>query len=302
MSREHVAILSLFLINALIVLLYVLWHVFWRREKAKGYVIKSVIMLLCPVAGPVFFAGSYLFYWVFYKVKADLSDVVFSKEKMRTLVKADEEQGLGMAPIEEALAVSDTGSLRRLVLNVVRGDMSKSLASIALALNSEDSETSHYAASILQDELNHFRVTVQKLYIEIMKEEEDQCEYAVMLLDYMDQVLRQKVFTELEQNSFLDTMDEVGEIVYEKDKEKMTGTAYENLCLRFLDAKDYDRCQKWCLRGREEFPNKLSSYACLLKLYFSSGQKENFFQVLDELKHSSIVVDKETLELIRTFS
>ena len=48
------------------------------------------------------------------------------------------------------------------MLNVIRGDLQDSLESIALALNSSDSETSHYAASVLRDELNDFRVNVQK--------------------------------------------------------------------------------------------------------------------------------------------
>lgn len=48
------------------------------------------------------------------------------------------------------------------MLNVIRGDYQNSLSSINLALNSEDSETAHYAASILQDVLNNFRSQVQE--------------------------------------------------------------------------------------------------------------------------------------------
>ena len=48
--------------------------------------------------------------------------------------------------------------------------MGKSLRTISLALNGEDSETAHYAASVLRDELNNFRSTVQKLYVEIKKD------------------------------------------------------------------------------------------------------------------------------------
>ena len=46
------------------------------------------------------------------------------------------------------------------MLNVLRGDVSQSLAAISLALNSADSETSHYAATALRDELGRFRDTV----------------------------------------------------------------------------------------------------------------------------------------------
>lgn len=302
MSREHYLMLFIFILNALIVLIYLILQFLRKKEKKQGYLIKAFVMFLCPVAGPVFFVGSYIVYWLFFKVKADLSDVVFSKEKRKEHVHADEEKDMNVVPLEEALAVSDTDNLRRLMLNVVRGDMSRSLASIALALNSEDSETSHYAASVLQDELNTFRVTVQKLYLQVKREEEEQCEYAELLLDYMNKVLRQQVFTDMEQRSYVKMMDEVGEILYEKEKERINGKMYEHICLRILETGDYDACLKWCLRGKETFPNLLSSFTCLLKLYFSSGQKEQFFDVMNELKESNVVVDNETLELIRIFS
>ena len=50
------------------------------------------------------------------------------------------------------------------MMNVVRGDVEESLASIALALNSDDSETSHYAATVLRDVLNDFRAHTQELF------------------------------------------------------------------------------------------------------------------------------------------
>jgi hypothetical protein len=37
-------------------------------------------------------------------------------------------------------------------------------------------------------------------------------------------------------------------------------------------------------------------------MYFEMGERQRFFSVMQELKSSSVVIDKETLELIRTFS
>ncbi len=301
MSMEHTAILTLFILNTLIVIAYIIPNLIEKEDRSRGYIIKALIMFICPVVGPAFFFISQIFYIIFYKSEADLADVVFSKERIEAHLHADEEQGLNVVPLEEAIAVSDTGSLRLLVMNVVKGDIQKSLSSIALALNSEDSETSHYAASVLQDKLNEFRVNVQKIYIEIKRAGKDQAEYAAMLLDYMNHVLEQKVFTDMEQLSFVKMMEEVGDILYAKEKERMTSSMFENLCMRLLETDDFSYCQKWCERGKKEFPNTLSSFTCMLKLYFMSGQKEKFFMVLDELKNTNIVLDNETLELIRTF-
>ena len=51
-----------------------------------------------------------------------------------------------VVPLEEAIRISDKKNKRALLLNVIKGDVQESLASISLALNNEDSEVAHYAA------------------------------------------------------------------------------------------------------------------------------------------------------------
>ena len=36
-----------------------------------------------------------------------------------------------------------------------------------------------------------------------------------------------------------------------------------------------------------------------MKLYFESGKKAEFFDVLSQLKKSTVTIDKQTLEMIR---
>ena len=271
------------------------------RDGKLVYVMKFVIMLLCPVAGLIFFGvGHFLFRFIF-RQDVHLEDVVFSKERVRTNERADEERERNIAPLEEAIAVSDKESLRGLMLNVIRGDVHNSLAAISLALNSPDSETAHYAASVLQDELNNYRGNVQKIWREIEKEEEDQTDCEYYLIPYMNNMLEQKVFTEMEQRNMVQKFAEVGEVLYRKAPHRFTSQYYEWLCLRLLDIKDFEAMEKWCSRASQQYPEELSSYTCKLKLYFTAQEKEKFFETLDALKQSSIVIDKETLALIRTF-
>ena len=60
--------------------------------------------------------------------------------------------------------------------------------------------------------------------------------------------------------------------------------------------------EKWCQRLVEQYPKELVSYTCRLKLYFTREDREAFLQTLQELRESDIMVDSETLELIRIFS
>lgn len=272
------------------------------RDGKAVYIMNFVVMLLCPVVGPVFFGVGHLMFRFVFRQDVHLEDVIFSKERVKTNERADEERERNIAPLEEAIAVSDKESLRSLMLNVIRGDIHNSLAAISLALNSQDSETSHYAASVLQDELNGFRGNVQKVWREIEDETEEETDCEFHLIPYMNSVLEQKVFTEMEQKNMVMKFAEVGEVLFRKNPHRFTSQYYEWICLRLLDIRDFETMELWCNRAMGQYPEELSSYTCKLKLYFTAQDKEKFFETMDALKQSSIVIDKETLALIRTFN
>lgn len=305
------------LVNAAISVLYLVWGICVAvpaknaaqgeenpvlHDNRRAYVIRFIVMLLCPVTGPLFFLGSHLLFLLFFRREVDLEDVVFSKERIRQHLKADEERERDIVPVEEALAVSDQKYLRGLMLKVLRGDIQESLEAITLALDSEDSETSHYAASVLQDELNEFRTYVQKLYVEMQHEEEDETDCEEMLIGYMDAVLKQKVFTGVEQSQFVEMMDEAAQELYRKDIAKVTPAYYEAVILRSLELKLFEQAGVWCQRLEEAYPDQLTAYSCRMKLYYTEGKRKQFFEVIDQIKKSEIVIDSETLEFIRIFS
>ena len=308
------AFVILWIVNALIALVYLLVGIFLyvpacdlKREQGeeiqydnrRAFFIRFIVMVLCPVVGPAFFLCSYLIYKTVFRQAVDLEDVIFSKERVQTHLKADEERERNMAPLEESLAVSDKRNMRMLMLNVIRGDMQKSLESITMALNSEDSETSHYAASVLRDELNDFRSNVQKMYTQMQQETETETECEEMLIDYMNRILSQKIFTTMEQTKYVNMLEEAAESLYQKNGARITADRYEGLCLKLLDLKKIPETEKWCMRLARQHGNALAAYTCRLKLYFTMGEKEKFFEVLQELKESDIIIDNETLELIR---
>lgn len=293
--------LIILLINALLTLAYLLWKLFCKRTNRRNSLNRAVVMLLCPVVGPFFFFFAWIFYLFFFSAPVDLDDVIFSKNRARTFIHAEEERERNLVPLEEAIEIADMNDLRNLMMNVVRGDIRDSLSSIALAMNSQDTETSHYAASVLQDALNDFRSHVQEQYELVQKMDENWAGYADALIEYMDHVLEQQVFTDLEQKDYVQKLEEICELLYTEGREHMKSSHYEAVCLRLLEIGDHSASEKWCGRASGQYPNTLSTYSCLLKLYFASGQKEKFFRTMEELKHSAVVIDRETLELIRVF-
>lgn len=317
MTRAEWLFVIVWIINFIISVLYYLWGALFyvpareRQDKDEAeylhdnrrtYLIRVIVMVLCPIIRPLFFLISHLIYMTIFRQEVDLEDVIFSKERVKTNAKADEERERNLVPLEEALAVSDKKNLRMLMLNVIRGDLQDSLESISLALNSEDSETSHYAASVLRDELNDFRVKVQKIYTDIKEEKPEQTDSEEMLIDYMNRILCQKVFTEIEQAKFVNIMVEAAESIYQKNASRMLPQRYEAVCLRLIEQNQFEQADLWCERLAKQFPDELVAYTCRLKLYFKENDRDRFFLVMDKLKKSDIIIDNETLELIRVFS
>lgn len=288
----------LLVLNLIITALYVRWNMVRRKE---NYILKAIVMFFCPIVGPCFFGLAYVIYRLFFFEPVDLEDVIFSKERVKTFVHAEEDVERNMVSLEEAIEVTNEKDLRTLMMNIVRGDIRQFLSTISLALDSEDTEIAHYAASVLQDALNDFRIKVERQHKEIVEDAENQIPTMRDLMDYMNQVLEQRVFTDMEQQTYVGVMDEICELYYNQEEVTMTSAQYEAISMRLLEIKDYEKCKKWCDRAKYTHPNTLATYTCQLKLYFSSGQKQNFFKVIEELKHSSVVVDSETLELLRVF-
>ncbi len=272
------------------------------RDGAATYVMRFIIMLLCPVAGIVFFGVGHVLYAIFFHKKVSLDDVVFSKERVKTYIMADEERERNLVPLEEGIAISNKRDLRGLMMNVVKEDVSESLAAITMALNSSDSETSHYAAAVLVDELNDFRANVQKIMGAIHEEGPEQTDYEILLVGYMNQILRQRVFSDMEQSKFALIMSEAMQILYEKDKTKIEVEMYEGMCLRLLEVREFELMSEWCNKLTAAFPEELAAYTTKLKMYFTTKEKERFLATLKDLRNSKVTVDQETLELIRVFS
>ena len=285
--------------NLIVAGVYLAWNIIHKTN--KNYIVGFVVMIVCPLVGPLFYLLAYLFYKLFFQEPVDLEDVIFSKERIKSFVSAEEESERNLVSLEEAIEITNEKELRTLMMNVVRGDVQKFLYSISLALNSQDTETAHYAASMLQDALNDFRTKVEKERMLVLEDSEQSVLYAETLVEYMNQVLEQRAFTDMEQRNFVGIMEEMCDILYQKAPGRMSSVMYEAISLRLLEIEDYDQAEKWCNRAKVFYPNTLASFTTQLKLYFASGKKEQFFETVEEIKNSSVVVDNETLELLRLF-
>ena len=82
----------LLIINLIIVLIYLIWNHIRRKERLGSVWMKAVMMLLCPVVGPMFVLLSFLLFKLFSSQGMDLSDVVFNKDRTENFLRPDEDR------------------------------------------------------------------------------------------------------------------------------------------------------------------------------------------------------------------
>ena len=304
MTRSGIIFCIMLILNTLIALGYLIWYLIFKKDtdNRKQYMMHTVIMLLCPVVGILYFFLAFLKYHFVKLGERDLTDVEFSKKRHIPRVKADEERERNIVAVEEAILVSDQEKKRANMLNVLLGETDESYSAIALALNSDDSEVAHYAASFLQSKMDTFREKVRKTQQKIAESDiqEEECQEQVLeLIRYMNHMLKQKVFTRVEQVDFVAQMEQLCETLFQNARDRMTQECYESIMGRIMELQEYDKAELWGNRFREQYPDLLASYTLRLKLYFETKEKDKFFEVLDQLRASPVVVDNKTLELIR---
>ena len=304
MTRAGIIFLCFIILNTAASVAYLIWWLIFKKDtdNRKQYIMNTVVMFLCPIVGIMYFLFSFLKYHFIETGKIDLSDVEFSKKRHIARVKADEARERNIVSVGEAILVSDKEKKRANMLNVLLGETDESYAAIALALDSDDSEVAHYAASFLQSKMDTFRENVRKTQymIEELDIEDEECQKLVLkLIEYMNHMLKQNVFTKIEQIDYVSQMEQLCEMLFQNARSSLTAECYESLIGRVTELKEYEKAELWGNRFFEQYPSLLNSYKLRLKLYFETGHKEKFFEVLSQLRESSVAVDNKTLELIR---
>jgi hypothetical protein len=259
-------------------------------------------MIICPVIGPVCFFVAYLV-WLLSRQRVDLEDVIFSKARVKTYRIPEEGKEMNMVSMEDALVVSDRENLRNLMMNVVCEDTGEALTVISKGLRADDSETSHYAASVLQDKLGAYRRHVQTAYIQLQNTEdtEARCAQAKELLEYMIPMLTRGVLGSVELSAFVKKADELAEIVAASEEKWLDAYTHDDLFHIAIAADEDAIAEKWSSRLTANYPNTQNAYTCRLHLYYKQGRREEFRETLAELKQSDVVVDAQLLEWIRIF-
>ena len=97
------------------------------------------------------------------------------------------------------------------MLNVLLGETDNSLASISVALDSDDSEVAHYAASFLQSKMDEFREHVRQAKLSISSKDikDEECQEEIKNFDWIHESYAEAAIflTSIEQEDYVHQME-----------------------------------------------------------------------------------------------
>lgn len=210
------------------------------------------------------------------------------------------EQERNIVSIQEAVAISNYKSQRELMMNILRKDTSQSLGSISYALNSEDTETSHYAATALRDELGDFRSNVLKLYKNVKKVRKLSHRSSASSLKNIWNDLSGCV-SAYRKRQYTDMIDEIMKIMLADYKDDIKPQYYEWIVRCMIENDNKESAKGWCELADKNLQGLLTPYKCYLRYYYYCDDGTDFIKTIDELKNTNIPIDNDTLEIFRMF-
>lgn len=298
MNIELWPLLLILIVNSLVsITVFIL--AFFSKNRSRMFILSWFIFIV-PLIGGLYILLGLLFNYLTKKRNVDLSEVSFSREGEKLILPPNKEAEMNYVPIYDAIAVSHRASLRNLLLNTMLSNAKSKISSIAVAINSDDTESSHYAASMIMDLLSDLRRDAQNM-IEIVKRLPEDVEMNLITFEFIYDFISLNIMSAVEQEAFVYTLDDLGENLFKYNLWYMTASHYLKLTDLFIYIKDYQRAEKWCQRADKYRPNMLDTYKAKLHLFFNQHNYNAFFQCLKSLKNSDISIDKEIIDLIRTY-
>lgn len=196
--------------------------------------------------------------------------------------------------LEEAILVNSEEVKKKQIKRVLERDGLNNTNILKLAVKNTDIEIAHYASVAILDRRNNLDLKIQELR---KKYEVDKnniqilYEYSSALKEYLKSDLLDEYYMKKHREIYI----EILKALIEKTKDR---TCYSEIIDSLIENKNYYECKFYC----DEFINNdqcEESYLKLLKYYYITNKKKDFYNTLDMIKESSMELSREGLNILR---
>lgn len=259
----------------------------------------ALIILFTPLVGLICYIGQFLIHTLSRKPKEiPLDEVGFDRSLHERLAEPDVEAEMQVVPLEELFLVSTDADKRKGILTELKKESAINYGAVAKALDNDDPESSHYAASALANAKAEFENELRDFDNRYHREPENVKlirEYAAKVRGLLDSGILAGV--ELKRYHYLNmnllqAIKNQGKSMKAEDYEYIVKSAFFN--------KEHAIAEEWAMEGHRMKATE-DTYLNLLKVYYDTGRTADFLSALNELKKSDIDLSEKGLNLVRFY-
>lgn len=282
--------------NFMIALFYMI--IMYVKTKRSYVFIRGIIMILCPVTALSCYFFSYMQDMIFKKQEVDYANLSMDKTKKEFELGIDKETEMKMLPMEEVLTVSTTKDRREAMINLLKTDVSDRLGLIRKAVENEDPETAHYAASALTDVFGKFTGEVNHLQAAYDSDRSNR-EINEEYIDVVLRILGSGALFGVEEMTYLYIYTGLMENLMKHHPKAVNGEQCAMMVKALYKEGKSAEAERWAELSLEKWPDEEQSYLNILYIKYNLGKEDEFYKYLKELTGSGIALSRKGLDIVR---
>lgn len=283
--------------NALILhyVLTVITLVIVFLKQRKDFIPMAFTLIALP-----FFSWGIIYYLQRSKHDAtELPDWLLRKEAYEdvSLSLPDKSSETNMISLQDALILNTNQIKRKILMNILKNDFLQQAPMLAAALKSEDNETSHYAATALQQAKTHLSKQLRHLERELEERSEDpqviksylQILKQIMDMEFLDRRTQMKyAYTYLHALANLIDVDDRAETIYHVERIQMA-----------LSLGEYEHALQASDLFLHQHPTNETAYFEAMAVHYAMKNVKRVHEMIHLLRSSEVRLSPDGLNQLR---
>lgn len=223
----------------------------------------------------------------------------YNRDNLKYLRELDKKKELNQVSMKEALKINGFEYRRNMIMQLLNEeDTLQYLDVLQDALDNEDTETSHYASTVIMELQRKMQEELTMREVLFEKNRED-LSCAREWENILYRVLSSNLYDELNKKRFLVKYDRVSDrlLQQEKPEESCFGHRIDILFMR----KDYTAAQEYCTKYLNLYPESEDAVLYQIKLFIWANNADGLHRFLASLSERPVVLTQKTLKYVRAF-
>lgn len=273
----------------------------WYQSSREEWLIRLIWITVLPVIGYLFLAVCHYAP----KSKPDAAED-HPEEKEESISsrlgiyrRIDLEKEMNVIPMEEVLILNDNATKRKLLIDALKQDAIEDIHILEQAVQNEDTETSHYAATAVLEIKRKLLLDMQQFSIEYgrgSRELKVLAPYAQALRTYIDSGF----LDDRTQRKYKYLYSHILESIVDHHSDQHDFFAEKINC--DLELGDYDEARMYCKTFQKHHPDSEVPYVLEMKAYFMLRNYPKLQDTMKRLLSSHLKLTPGTLQFIRNLS